>query len=141
MISVLLGLFSVCMALVAYQQLGYATMRATQDLAAGRGIYSDPCAQAASDITASLGSWNKTLFTYTVNITSTSSGVDTNNKYGPYTGTTAATCTAGGTSLTNATGGTNGNPVTLHVTFTYTWFPILRNITGTLATEDTMLVE
>jgi len=141
MISVLLGLFSISMALVAYQQLGYATMSATQILAAGRGVLSDPCKTAATQISSSLPAWNPALFTYTVTITSTVNSVDTTTPYGPFTGTSAATCTAAATTLTNATGGTNGNPVSLNVTYTYNWFPILKNIAGTLASEDTMLVE
>jgi Flp pilus assembly protein TadG len=144
MISVLLGLFSVTMALVAYQQLGYATMRATQHVAYGRSILTDPCATAASDITASLSSWNPSNFTFTLNITGTSSGSDTVYTYGPTTGAALFSCTAaGGTTgtLAYATGGANGNPVSLHVTYAYTWFPIIKNITGTLAAEDTMLAE
>jgi len=141
MCTVLLGIFSVAMALVSYQQLGYATMSATQILAAGRGVLSDPCKTAANQITASLPRWNPASFTYTVTITSTVSLVNSTTVYGPYAGTSAATCTAAATTLTNAIGDTNGNPVTLNVTYTYNWFPILKNITGTLATEFTMLVE
>jgi len=141
MTTVLLGLFSVSMALVAYQQLGYATMTATQTLAAGRGVLADPCKTAATQITNLLPTWTPTNFTYTVTITSTVSLVNTTTTYGPYTGTAAATCTSAATTLTNATGDTNGNPVTLHMTYSYNWFPILRKINGTLATEFTMLVE
>jgi Flp pilus assembly protein TadG len=140
MCTVLLGIFSVSMALVAYQQLGYATMSATQILAAGRSILTDPCKTAANQITASLPAWNSNNFSYTVTITSTVNGATTTTSYGPFIGS-GATCTAAATTLTNATGGLNGNPVTLHVTYTYNWFPILKSITGTLATEFTMLVE
>ena len=136
-----LGLFSCAMALVAYQQLGYATMTATQTLAAGRGVMSDPCKSAANSITSQLSNWNANNFTYTVTITSTVNAVNTTTSYGPYTGTSNATCTAASTTLTNAIGDTNGNPVTLHVTYVYSWFPIFgRHITGNLAAEDTMLV-
>lgn len=135
MCTVLLGIFSISMALIAYQQLGYATMRATQDLANGRGIITDPCATAAADITASLPAWTTTNFTYTVTITSTVAQVDSTNSF------TGTTCTSAATDLTNATLGTHGNPVILHVTYAYNWFPILRNISGTLAAETTMLVE
>jgi hypothetical protein len=130
------------MGLVAYQQLGYAVMRATQHLAYGRGLISDPCATAASDIAANLITWTPASFTYQVDITSTSNGTDTPNTSGVKTGFAAATCSTLGTALTNATGGANGNPVTLHVTYIYNWFPIFGDkITGKLASEDTMLVE
>jgi len=136
-----LGLFSCSMALVSYQQLGYATMTATQTLANGRGVLTDPCKTAASAVTSNLSSWNQANFTYTVTITSTVDAVNTTTSYGPYTGTANATCTAAASSLTNAVGGTNGNPVTLHMTYVYSWFPIFgRHITGNLAAEDTMLV-
>jgi Flp pilus assembly protein TadG len=142
MIPLLLGTFSVCMALVAYQQLGYTTMTATQTLAEGRGILTDPCATAASKITSMLPQWNAANITYTVTITSTVNAVSTTTPYGPYTGTAAATCTAAATTLTNAIGDTNGNPVTLHTSYAYPWFPYWgKKITGTLATEFTMLVE
>jgi Flp pilus assembly protein TadG len=142
LVPVLFGIFSVAMALITYQQLGYATMRSTQHLAYGRNIIADPCATAAADVTASLPALNPSNFTYTVNITSTSGTTDTVNTYGPYTGTAASTCPAGGTSLNNATLGANGNPVILHVTYVYNWFPIFGDrITGTLASADAMLVE
>jgi hypothetical protein len=142
LLPILLGTFSVAMALISYQQLGYATMRATQHLAYGRGILTDPCATAATEVTSSLPAWTPSKFTYTVTITSTSNLVDTTTSYGPYTGTAAATCTAAATTLTNATKGTNGNPVTVHITYVYNWFPIFGNrIAGTLATEFSMLVE
>ncbi|MGA2850022.1 MAG: hypothetical protein ABSE46_13575 [Terracidiphilus sp.] len=145
LVPVLFGIFSVAMALITYQQLGYATMRATQHLAYGRDIIADPCATAAADVTASLPGLNPSNFTYTIDITSTSGTTDTVNPYGPYTGTAAATCaSAGGLTGTMhyATGGLNGNPVILHVTYVYNWFPIFGDrITGTLASADAMLVE
>jgi Flp pilus assembly protein TadG len=141
MTTVLLGLFSVAMALISYQQLGYATMYATQLLATGRGILTDPCKSAATQITSQLSTWNAANFTYTVTITSTVNHANATTTYGPYTGTSNATCTAAATTLTEATGGADGNPVSLNVTYAYTWFPILKHISGTLATEFTMLVE
>jgi hypothetical protein len=145
LVPILFGIFSVAMALITYQQLGYATMRATQHLAYGRDIIADPCATAAADITSSLPGLNPSKFTYTVDITTTSGTTDTDNPFGPYTGTTAATCpTAGGLTGTMhyATGSAKGNPVTLHISYVYNWFPIFGDrITGNLATEDSMLVE
>ena len=136
MATLLLMVFSVAMGLVAYQQLGYAVMRSTQHLAYGRGLIADPCATVASDIAASLPAWNTSNFTYTVDITTTSNNQNTDN---PYIG---ATCKAAATSLTNATGGATGNPVTVHVTYTYNWFPTFGDrVTGLLASENTMLVE
>jgi hypothetical protein len=138
MATLLLLVFSIAMGLVAYQQLGYAVMRATQHLAYGRGIITDPCATAASDVMASLPAWTPGNFTYSITITSTdpNSGADSVN---PYTG---ATCTSAAASLTNATGGINANPVNLNVTYIYNWFPIFGSrTTGLLASENTMLVE
>jgi Flp pilus assembly protein TadG len=140
-IPLVIGLFSCSMALVSYQQLGYATITATQTLAEGRGILTDPCKTAASIVTSHLSTWNQANFTYTVTITSTVDAVNTTTSYGPYTGTVNATCPTAATSLTNAIGDSNGNPVTLHMTYSYTWFPIFgKKITGNLAAEDTMLV-
>jgi hypothetical protein len=138
MATLLLLVFSIAMGLVAYQQLGYAVMRATQHLAYGRGIITDPCATAASDVQASLPAWTPGNFTSAITITSTdpNSGADSVN---PYTG---ATCTSAAASLTNATGGKNANPVNLNVTYIYNWFPIFGSrTTGLLASENTMLVE
>lgn len=136
-----LGLFSCVLAMISYEQLGYATMNATQTLAAGRGVMTDPCKSAASVVTGFLPNWGAANFTYTVTITSTVDAVNTTTTYGPYVGTSAATCTAAATTLTNAIGDTNGNPVTLHMSYTYTWFPMFgKKLTGTLVAEDTMLV-
>lgn len=142
MATLLLLIFSIAMGLIAYQQLGYSVMRTTQTLAYGRGILTDPCKTAASLIAANLTTWTPNNFTYQIDITTTVNSVDSVATYGPYTGQSAATCTAGATSLTNATAGANGNPLILHVTYTYNWFPIFgEHLTGTLASEDTMLVE
>jgi hypothetical protein len=137
----LLGIFSVSMALVSYQQLGNATMVATQTVAAGRGIITDPCARIASTVTTMLPGWNPFHFTYTISILSTSNGTNTLNTYGPYTGSTAATCTAGGTALTGATGSTNGNPLTVQISYQYNWFPIFGKATlGTLKQQASLFV-
>jgi Flp pilus assembly protein TadG len=148
MTPLLLGIFSLCMALVAYQQLNYAVLTATQKVSAGRGIISDPCATIAASITAQLSSWNPNGFTYTVTITSTADGTNTVSTYGPYTGTALATCTGSATtsgngnySLTNAIGDANGNPISVNVSYTYNWFPLFgKNRSGTLKAEETMLV-
>jgi len=137
----IIGLFSCILALISYQQLGYATMNATQTLAAGRGVLTDPCKTAATVIAGFLPTWTPANFTYTVTITSTVDAVNSTTSYGPYSGSSAATCTSAATTLTNAIGDSNGNPVTLHMSYTYNWFPLFgRKITGTLVAEDTMLV-
>jgi Flp pilus assembly protein TadG len=138
---ILLGLFSVTVALISYQQLGNATMVATQTVAAGRGIITDPCARVANTVTNMLPNWNPSNLTYTISILSTSATVNTLNTYGPYTGTLAATCTAGGTALTNAAGNTNGNPVTVQIAYRYNCFPIFgKGIQGTLKQQASLFV-
>lgn len=148
MMPVLLGVFSICMALVAYQQLGYAVMTAAQTVASGRGIITDPCATVAKGVTGQLSHWTASNFTYTITITSTVNSTNTVSTYGPYTGTTAATCTGsastsgnGNYSLTNAQGGANGNPIQVNVSYKYTWFPLFgKAISGTLSSQETLLV-
>ena len=148
MTPVLLGVFSVCMALVSYQQLNYAVMTATQTVAAGRNIITDPCKTVASSITSQLSGWTAANFTYTVTITTTVDGVSSPYSSGAMAGTTAATCGGSSTSsgngnyaLTNAIGGANGNPVQVNVSYTYKWFPLFgKAISGTLKAQETLLV-
>lgn len=136
-LPLLLGIFSVTMALVSYQKLGYATFIATQTVGAGRSLLTDPCATVAATVTGGLPKWTAGSFTYTVWITSTNpSNVTTVNKYGPYTGTAGSTCTAAAATLVQA----QGNAVTVEVAYAYNWFPIFgKKIAGTLIAEQTVL--
>ncbi len=115
MMVVLTGAASFCMALYNLQQLGSATSSAAQLLGAEAGLISDPCASAASSVTGSLTGWTASKLTYTLSITDSSG---TAHVYGPTLGS-GFSCTAGAAEM-----GTN-EPVTLTVTYSYTWFPIL----------------
>ena len=130
---IITGTLSTVMALYAYQQLAFATFTASETLGAGRGTISDPCATAATDVVASLPTWNPNNFTYTVWITQNVSGTVTQVQYGPYT-----TASTGGVSCTgtyNVANNANyslyngqGEPVTVRVSYQYNWFPIYSDV-------------
>ena len=136
-VPLLIGIFSLTMATISYQKLGFVTLNTTQTLGTGRNILTDPCATAASSVTSGLPNWPNANFTYTLTITSTVDNVNTTTTYGPYTGTAAATCTAAATTLSEA----QNNQLTLQVVYAYTWFPIFgKRIAGKLADNETVLV-
>jgi Flp pilus assembly protein TadG len=115
MMVVLTGAASFCMALYNLQQLGSATASAAQLLGAEAGLISDPCASAASSVAGSLTGWTTSKLTYTLSITDSSG---TAHSYGPTQGS-GFSCTAGASEMSA------NEPVTLTVTYSYTWFPIL----------------
>lgn len=115
MITVLTGAASFCMALYSLQQLGNATSTAAQLLAAEQGLITDPCATTVTTITASLPNWTTSKLTYTLTITDSS---DTAHTFGPTAGSTFS-CTSGAADMAA------NEPVTVNVSYAYTWFPIL----------------
>jgi Flp pilus assembly protein TadG len=123
LVAMLTGTCSVAMALYSLQQLSNATTNAVQTVADAQGLTSgtpndsDPCALAASTVTAALTGWNRT-FSYTMVITDDSGTAHT---YSSTTtgGVTTFSCTAGSTELAQ------NQPVMLTVTYSYSWLPIL----------------
>jgi len=123
---IITGMVSTVMALYAYQALAFATFTASEVVAAGRGVITDPCATVVTNVTSSLPTWNTNNFTYTVWISENGSGSLTTNEYGPTAGS-SFTCTGtynvsgnGNYSLYNG----QGEPLTVRVSYNYTWFPI-----------------
>jgi len=131
---IITGTVSTVMALYAYQSLAFATFTASEVVGAGRGTITDPCATVATNVVSSLPTWTANNFTYTIWITENGSGSVVTDQYGPYTGTAATTCTGtynvatnGNYSLYNG----QGEPVTVRVSYLYTWFPIYSNLAST----------
>jgi hypothetical protein len=135
-VILLTGMLSTVMGLYAYQQLDLATFTAAAGLGAGRGTVSDPCATVVTLVTNSLSGYNASNFTYAVTI-------GQNPKHTSASGT-AFSCTGDSTTagngnyeLTNAA----LQPVSVEVTYVYTWFPIFTTqTTGNLKTIETVIV-
>jgi len=72
LMSIMLGMFSLTMALYTFQKLGYATFAGAQELGESRGLYSDPCYQAAQTILAGLPGITASKVTITMTITGSS---------------------------------------------------------------------
>jgi len=96
------------------QQLGNATSATAMAVGSDAGLFpnNDPCAYAESTIVASLPTWKSANFSYTLTITDTS---DSSHKY-----------TGSGTSFSCSTAPSMGPnyPVTLTVSYTYSWLGI-----------------
>jgi Flp pilus assembly protein TadG len=133
LLMVLTGMFSLVIALYNYQQLGNATITAAQQLGAGRGLITDPCAAVAVAVAASLPNWAASKFTYTLTVTDSAGAA---HKFGP-TGGSGFSCTTGGANM-----GQN-EPVTLMVSYQYTWLPAfgISNLAGNLLSSETVLAD
>jgi len=114
LMALLTGTASFSLALYNLQQLGNATSGAAQLVAAEQGLITDPCAAVVTSMTQSLPNWNASSFTYTVWITN-SGGTAT--KFGPTTGS-SFTCKAGAADMAQ------NEPITVSVSYAYTWLPI-----------------
>jgi Flp pilus assembly protein TadG len=126
LVAALTAMCSFAMGLYSLQQLGNATTNAVQTVAEYQGINtgttndSDPCALAASTVTAALSGWSTSNFSYSMTITYVnSSNVTTTATYTAAEGATF-TCTAGSAELSQ------NYPVALTVTYAYSWLPILK---------------
>jgi hypothetical protein len=136
-VILLTGMLSTVMGLYTFQQLDLATFTAAEALGSGQGTVGDPCATVATSVTNSLPGYNASNFTYTVTIAQNP----------PFTSTpgTAFSCTGlsttagnGNYDLTNA----ELEPVTVQVSYVYTWFPIWKTqTTGKLVTIETVVVD
>ena len=138
MMIMLTGLASFAMALYSYQQLGYAVSAAAQQVGAQQGLIGDPCASLESDITNALPGWTVNKFTFTTVITDKSG---TPNTFGPLAGT-AFTCTSGAGDMAL------NEPMTVTVSYQYSWFSILTwrpnntfTPSGNLSVSESVLVE
>ena len=142
---IITGMVSTVMALTAYEQLAFATFAASEAIGANRGLQTDPCALAATELAASLPTWKTTGLSMDVWITQNVGGVQSSPiHYGPYT-ISNASCT--GDAATSGNGNYSYNnaknePVTVRATYQYTWFPIYSNkiTTGPLVAAESSIV-
>jgi hypothetical protein len=143
-VIILTGMLSTVMGLYTYQQLDLATFTAAEALGSGRGTVGDPCATVVTSVVNSLPGYNAGNFTYTVWVTQNVAGVASTQKYGPSLGATfsctgiSTTAGNGNYALTNA----QLEPVTVQLSYVYTWFPIWKTqTTGNLKTIETVIVD
>jgi len=130
MLPLLIGMFSICIAILNYEQMGTAVSNAAQyQLALARMVSPDPCAAIAASITNALPApgWTAANFTYKITIQNSTGGTVT---YGPTTGS-GFSCTAAATVLSADGPNTTG---TLTVSYPYTWIPVyMQHLTGTIS--------
>ena len=132
MLTVLTGAASFCLALYSFQQLSNATSTAAQQLAAEQGLITDPCATMVTTVTSALPNWTASKLTYTVTITDANGAAHT---YGPTAGSSFS-CTAGAANMAA------NEPLTVQVSYQYTWFPILDfSPSSALGATETALME
>ncbi len=134
--TLLTGAASFSLALYSYEQLGNAVSSATQLLGEEQGITTDPCNTAMTAVTAALPNWTASNFTYTVTITN-SSGTATSYPSGSTYGSGSKfSCTAGAANMAA------NEPVTLTVSYAYSWFPILDfSPSSPIAASESALME
>jgi Flp pilus assembly protein TadG len=139
LMSVMLGMFSLTMALYTYQKLGYATFAGAQELGESRGLYSDPCYEAAQTIVTGLPGFTASKLTITMTITGSSGSTAYT-----FAGNVASGsgCTAAGTGGSTGTQLLANEPATVTVSYAYTWIPMWAvRYSGPLATSETVLVD
>jgi Flp pilus assembly protein TadG len=112
---VLCGTASFSLGLYYLQQLGNATSTAAQLLGAEAGLLTDPCATVVSSVQASLPSVDSSKLSYSVTITD--SGGTAHNS-------TSTSCTSLAAYMSP------NEPVTVTVTYAYSWLPIPQFPTG-----------
>jgi len=134
LILMVLGMCSISLALIAYQQLGEAVSYATLVvLAPANGTLNggDPCASVAASVTSQLPSWNASNFHYTVTFWDTSG---TAHSSGALAGPSPS-CSSIHTDMTS------GKAVQVTVTYQYTWFYLRNFDPGNLSRSQTAIVD
>jgi len=134
MLMLLVGMFSVGIAMIQYEMLGEATFAGSQQFQNGRQILTDPCASAATAVTAALPNWVAANITYSATITDDTGTAQT---IAPSTGSFSCIGGSGANYLTQY------QPATFTVSYPYTWIPIfgVKLGTGSLTRSQTILVE
>ena len=121
---ILTGAASFTMAFFTLQQLGNATSSAVQAIAAEQGSNADPCNLAMTTIQGDLPGFTAANLSYTLVVTSTTgTGTTFSSTSGSYGTNTSFSC--GGTDTTSTNFAPN-EPVTLTVSYTYSWLPVLK---------------
>jgi Flp pilus assembly protein TadG len=115
-LTVLTGTASFSLGLYFVQQIGNATSSAAMSLGGEAGLFpnNDPCAAAKSFVTGALPNLAPSKLTLKLVLTDTNLGTDTYNG----TGSTFSCSTAPAMEA--------NYPVTLTVTYSYQWMPILK---------------
>jgi Flp pilus assembly protein TadG len=132
LMTVLTGTASFSLALYLLQQLGNATSTAAQLLGADAGLVSDPCKTVVTSVTGSLPNLTPSKITYTVSITDSSGTVHTP----PSTQGSSFTCSSYATYMTP------NEPVTVTVSYAYSWLPVLNfSPSSSLTSSETALAE
>src|ERR1035438_9824576 len=139
LLSIMLGMFSLTMALYTYQQLGYATFACAEQVGFSRGLYVDPCYQATQTLLTALPGFAPSKLSITMTI---SNSAGTATVYGPFTGSVAngSGCTgAGSGGTTNAMG--QNQAATVNVSYSYSWIPMwMLSLSGNLVSQETVLI-
>jgi Flp pilus assembly protein TadG len=118
LLAILTGTASFSLALFSMQQLGNAASTTAQQLGADQGLITDPCATAVTTVTTALPNWTASKISYKVSITD-SSGTAHNYPTSGMTAGSTFSCTAGAAYMVA------NEPVTVTLSYQYTWFPIL----------------
>ena len=101
-------------------------------LGAEQGLITDPCQTVVKSVTASLPNLTASKITYTVVITNSGG---TANTYGPTAGS-SFTCTAGASEMAP------NEPVSVTVSYAYSWLPILNfSPSSSLTSSETALTQ
>ncbi len=132
LMTVLTGTASFSLALYTLQQIGNATSTAAQLLGAEQGLITDPCNTVVTSVTGSLPNLTASKITYTVAITDASGTAHTT----PATTGSSFSCTSyAGYMAPN-------EPVTVTVSYAYSWLPILNfSPSSGLSSSETALEE
>lgn len=126
-LMVLTGTASFSLGLYFLQQIGNATSTAAQLLGAEAGLLTDPCATVVSSVTSSLPNLSSSKLSYSVTITD-SSGTTHNS--------TSTSCTSLASDMAP------NEPVTVTVTYQYSWMPVFRfSPSSNLTSSETSLAE
>jgi len=105
------------------QQLENAASTAVDLAAAEQGVTTDPCNLVMTTVQSILPGWSASSLSYTLTITG-SDGTVTSYPSSSNGGSTAYSCTAAGSRGGTSTAEYPDTPVTLTVTYAYSWLPI-----------------
>jgi Flp pilus assembly protein TadG len=137
LMMLLTGAASFALGFYSLQQLGNATANATQYEAAQQGISTNPCTDIVTQITTTLPSWTASKFSYSISITDSSGTAH-------LFPTTAGSMDSGSafTCASLASDEAQNEPITVTVSYTYSWLPVFRfTPSSALTSTDTVMAE
>jgi hypothetical protein len=124
MIMVLMGTVSFSMGIYILQQVQNATSSGALWLGGEAGQITDPCATLGAQIAGTLPTLTQSNITFWVYVTTPTTSGSTSTPYGPFSPPSAGTCKAAGNGG-GTTEETEGYPVTVKISYSYSWFPYL----------------